>query len=110
MINIEDFAKVDFRVGTILTCDFVEGSEKLYRLHVDFGEGIGKRQILTGLAKYFTPEELTGFQTIFIINLEPRTMMGLVSEGMLVTVGTDHSKKPSLIKFYGNVENGDGLS
>jgi methionyl-tRNA synthetase len=110
MINIEDFAKVDFRVGTILTCDFVEGSQKLYRLSVDFGEGIGKRQILTGLAQYYTSEELTGFQTIFIVNLEPRSMMGMTSEGMLVTVGTDHTKKPSLIKFYGSAENGEGLS
>ena len=110
MINIDDFAKVDLRVGTILKCNLVEGSEKLFKLEVDFGETIGKRQILTGLAPYYTSEELTGFQTVFIVNLAPRTMMGLVSEGMLMTVGTDNSKKPALIKFYGSVENGEGLS
>lgn len=110
MINIEDFAKVDFRVGTITSCTRVEGSEKLYKLSVDFGEGIGVRQILTGLAPYYNEDELTGLQTIFIANLEPRTMMGLISDGMLVTVGSDHSKRPLLIKLSGPCENGEGLA
>lgn len=87
MINYDDFSKVEMRVGTILSAEPVEKSEKLLKLEVDFGEE--KRQILSGIAKYFTPEDLIGKQTIFVTNLEPRQMMGLESNGMLLATGTE---------------------
>mgnify|MGYP001582409377 CR=1 FL=1 len=95
MISIDDFAKVDIRVGKILSVEPVEGSEKLYKEIVDFGPEIGERQILSGMQKFFTPEELVGKLGVFIINLEPRMMMGLESQGMLLAV--DSNGKPVLL-------------
>lgn len=87
MINFDDFSKVEMRVGKILTAELIEGSEKLLKLEVDFGEE--KRQVLSGIAKYYSPEDLIGKQTIFVTNLEPRQMMGLESQGMLLASGTE---------------------
>lgn len=81
-IQFDDFAKVEIQIGTILVAEPIEGSEKLLRLEVDFGEF--KRQILSGIAKFYKPEELIGKQVPFITNLEPRKMMGLESQGMLL--------------------------
>jgi methionine--tRNA ligase beta chain len=83
-ISFEDFKKCEMRIGTIVVAELVEGSEKLLRLEVDFGEDVGKRQILSGIAKFYTPEEMLGKQLPFIVNLEPRKMMGLESQGMLI--------------------------
>lgn len=89
MITIDDLSKVEIKVGEVLTAGPVDGSEKLLKLEVDFGEE--KRQILSGIAKYYSPEELVGKKTIFVTNLEPRQMMGLESNGMLLASGTEDS-------------------
>lgn len=91
-INYNDFAKLDIRVGTIIEVDRVEKSNKLLRLIVDFGENIGKRQILSGIAKSFEPEDLLNKQTTFVLNLEPRSMMGLESNGMLFAIDDENGK------------------
>lgn len=83
-ITIDDFAKVDLRVGLIVECEIVEKSEKLLKLQVDFGD-FGKRQIFSGLRKYLTPQDLIGKQGIFVVNFKPRNMMGMLSEGMMLT-------------------------
>jgi methionyl-tRNA synthetase len=71
-------------VGTIEKCEEMPKSDKLLKLSVNFGQ-FGHRQILSGVKKYFTGAELIGKQAIFIYNLEPRQMMGLESQGMLLT-------------------------
>ena len=83
IIQFEQFAELDIRVGKIQTCEAIEKSEKLLRLTVDFGEE-GERTILAGLQQFYTIEDLIGKQFIFVINLQPRKMMGEVSEGMLL--------------------------
>lgn len=83
VITIDDFAKVELCVGTIEQCEAIEGSEKLYKLQVNFGE-LGMRQVLSGIKKDFTPEELIGKQGVFVTNLAPRKMMGLESHGMML--------------------------
>lgn len=83
MATIDDLQKLDIRVGTFLSVEPVEGSEKLYKEIVDFGKDFGTRQILSGIQKFYTPNELVGKQALFIVNLEPRTMMGFESQGML---------------------------
>jgi methionyl-tRNA synthetase len=88
MISIDDFAKVEIRIGEIVSAEPIEGSEKLLKLKVNFGEE-GERQILSGIAKYKTPEELVGVKCPFIVNLEPRMMMGLESQGMIMAASTD---------------------
>ena len=83
LISIDDFAKVELLVGMIEQAEFVEKSDKLLKLQVDFGEK-GKRQIFSGIRKYYAPEELIGKQGTFVFNLHPRKMMGSESQGMML--------------------------
>ncbi len=101
-ITIEDLSKIDVRVGTITSCEKVEGSTKLLKLNVDFGE-LGQRQILTGMQEYYEPEQMVGLQTTFIVNLKPRKMMGLESYGMIFAVD---SEKPIFLKPQNDADNG----
>ncbi len=80
-ITIEDLIKVELVVGTIEQCEIVEQSDKLLRMQVDLGDK-GKRQILAGIRQSYMPEELIGKQGLFVINLKPRKMAGLESQGM----------------------------
>ncbi len=84
VINFEDFEKLDLRAGKILEAERVEGSDKLLKLQIDLGEE--KRQILAGIGKVYSPEELINKTVIVIINLEPRMLMGLESQGMVLAV------------------------
>jgi methionyl-tRNA synthetase len=88
-IGIDDFARVDLRVGRVLECGFVEGSDKLLRFRLDAGE-LGERQIFSGIrAGYPEPEKLVGRLVVFIANLAPRKMRFGVSEGMILSAGGD---------------------
>lgn len=100
----EDFNKVDIRVGEVLEAKAVEKSQKLIQLSVDLGEDYGTVSILTGLLEYYKPEEFVGKKYCFIANLEPRKMMGLQSQGMLMVV--DYEQKPLLIELDKNSVNG----
>lgn len=84
-LSFEDFLKVDMRIGTIKECELVAGSDKLLKLQVDFG-ALGIRQVLSGIQKYYKPEDLIGNQGVFVINLKPRKMMGMDSQGMMLAV------------------------
>jgi len=87
--------KIDIRVGTIELVEDVEGSEKLVRLTVDFGDH--KRSILVGMKQEReNPKEIEGKQALFVVNLEPKRMMGQVSEGMLFDIGYADGIKPVL--------------
>lgn len=83
MITIDDFVKLEFKVGTVLEAFDIEGSERLLKLIVNIGEE-NPRQILSGIKQWYMPEDLVNKQFVFITNLEPRTMMGLESEGMIL--------------------------
>lgn len=88
-IDINDFAKLDLRVGTVLACELVDGSDKLLRFELDAGE-LGKRQIFSGIrAGYGEPDKLVGRKVVFIANLAPRKMRFGVSEGMILSAGGD---------------------
>lgn len=82
MIDISKFREVDLRVGRVTVAERVEGSEKLVKLSVDLGDET--RQIVAGIGKKYAPEELVGREIIVVANLEPRQLMGLESEGMLL--------------------------
>ncbi len=88
MINIEDLAKVEIKIGKILEVEEVEGSEKLYKLFVDFGEE-NPRQVVSGIKKYFEKDFLLNKQFAFVANLEPRKIMGLESQAMILATGED---------------------
>jgi methionyl-tRNA synthetase len=88
-IGIDDFAKLDLRIGRVLSCSFVEGSDKLLRFELDAGE-LGTRQIFSGIrGSYGEPEKLVGRSVVFIANLAPRKMRFGVSEGMILSAGFD---------------------
>jgi methionine--tRNA ligase beta chain len=89
LIKIDEFDKIDLRVGKIIEAEKVEGSDKLLKLQIDLGEE--KRQILAGIGKAYNPEELLNKTVAVIINLEPREMMGLESQGMVLAVKDNNS-------------------
>jgi methionine--tRNA ligase beta chain len=94
MITFEEFKKVDLRIGKIIKAENVEKSKKLLKLQVDVGEE--ERQILSGIAEFYNPEDLIGKEVVVVINLEPRKMMGLESQGMLLAAGSE--EKPVILK------------
>ncbi|MEN9337741.1 MAG: hypothetical protein RIQ41_55 [Candidatus Parcubacteria bacterium] len=81
--TIDDFQKIELRLGTVISVDVVEGADKLYILKVDLGEA-APRQILSGIREYVQPEELLGKQFPFVTNLAPRMLRGHESQGMIL--------------------------
>jgi len=90
-ISFDDFKKIDIRIGTIQKAEVVEGADKLLRLEVDFGEET--RQIVSGIRGYVdNPQDLVGKQCPFAYNLEPRTIFGLESQGMIMACLSDTAR------------------
>ncbi len=89
MVSFDDFKKVDLRVARVLAAERVEGSEKLLKLTLDAGDKDAAdlpavRQIIAGVGKQYEPEALVGCEIVIVANLEPRKLMGLESNGMLL--------------------------
>jgi len=104
-ITIDELKKVDIRVGTIEHVDEVPNSDKLVRLTVDFGDH--KRTILAGIKKErANPKEIECRQALFVVNLPPRKMAGLTSEGMLFDIGYADAVTPALAVPENPVPNG----
>ena len=92
-VDFDTFCKSDFRVVKVKACEAVKKSEKLLRFTLDDGTGTD-RQILSGIHKFYEPEELVGKTLVAIVNLPPRKMMGLESNGMLISaVHTEHGEE-----------------
>ncbi|GAB3797091.1 methionine--tRNA ligase [Spirosoma humi] len=106
-ITYDDFAKMDIRIGTITEAERVPKSDKLLKLKVD--DGLGGRQILSGIAKHFAPEDIIGKQVTFLANLAPRKMMGFESQGMIL-MAEDRDGKLALIAPGDAVWNGGTVS
>ena len=99
------FDRIDVRVGTIISVEDVQGSDKLLKLAVDFGDH--RRSILAGMKQEReNPRILEGRQALFVVNLEPRKMMGEISEGMIVDVGYADGIRPALAIPERRVPNG----
>lgn len=106
MINIDDFKKLNIVVGTIESVEDIESSDKLYKFTINIGEE--KRQILGGLKLSYQKEELINKQVLILANLEPRIMMGLESQGMILAA-SDENGKPVLIQPIKEVSNGSKI-
>jgi methionyl-tRNA synthetase len=107
-ITIDDFIKIDLRVAQIVVAERIPKADKLLRLEVDLG--YERRQILSGIAEFYTPEELLGKRIAVIANLAPRKMRGLESHGMLLAAsGEDHSSKPILATFSDEIPLGSKI-
>jgi methionyl-tRNA synthetase len=108
-ITIDDFAKVDLRVAQIVVAERIPKADKLLRLEVDLGPNFPRRQILAGIAEYYTPESLIGRKVVIVANLAPRKMRGLESQGMIVAASIGPAGAPVLAGFLEDVELGARL-
>ncbi|WP_188554313.1 methionine--tRNA ligase subunit beta [Edaphobacter dinghuensis] len=106
-IAIDDFVKIDLRVARIIVAERIPKADKLLRLEVDLG--YEKRQILSGIAQWYTPEELIGRNIVVIANLAPRKMRGLESHGMLLAASHGEDGKPVLATFGEEIALGSRL-
>jgi methionyl-tRNA synthetase len=96
VITIDDFAKVDLRIAKIVNCEAVEGSTKLLRLTLDAGEG-RMRNVFSGIASAYKPEDLVGKLTVLVANLAPRKMKFGISEGMVLAAShADEKTQPGI--------------
>ena len=100
-ISIDDFGKVDMRVGQVLSAEPVKGADKLLHLKVDIGEP-QPRTIVAGIAEAYTPRELIGRKVVIVANLQPRKLRGIESNGMIVA-GSLEGGKPVLAGFLEDV-------
>jgi methionyl-tRNA synthetase len=106
-ITIDDFVKIDLRVGTVLTAEKVEKADKLLRLTVDIGLEV--RQIVAGIAKAYDPATLVGRKVVIVANLAPRKLRGIESQGMIVAASLGDHGTPALAAFLESVPNGARL-
>ena len=107
-IGIEDFIKVEMRVGEILTAERIPKSDKLLRFTIDLGEA-APRQILAGIAEYYEPENLVGRKIVVVSNLKPRKLRGFESQGMVLAASIGDEGRPVLATFAEDVPNGARL-
>ncbi len=109
-ITIDDFLKVELRVGEIKVAERIPKADKLLRFEIDLGEE-KPRQILAGLAEYYEPETLIGRKVVVVANLKPRKMRGLESQGMICAASLENGagEKPALATFIENVDIGARL-
>jgi methionyl-tRNA synthetase len=105
-ISIEDFAKVELRVGQVKVAERVKGADKLLRLEVDLGTEV--RQVVAGIAEAYAPETLVGRKVVIVVNLAPRKLRGLESNGMIVAASPEGGK-PVLASFLEDVPVGTRL-
>ena len=106
VISIDDFAKVQLRVARILTAEKVEGSDKLLKLSVKLGEGEPLRTVVSGIAKFYTPEAIEGRQVVLVSNLKPAKLKGIKSEGMILCASDAEDKALKLCTVEPGMEDG----
>jgi methionyl-tRNA synthetase len=107
LIAYDDFAKLDMRIVTILAAEKMPKSKKLLKLTVD--TGVDKRTVLSGIAEHFSPEQLIGKQVTMLVNLAPRKMMGIDSEGMIL-MAEDMTGKLKLLQPHESTKSGSTIS
>ena len=106
IISIDDFAKVQLRVARILTAEKVEGSDKLLKLSVKLGEGEPLRTVVSGIARFYTPEAIEGRQVVLVSNLKPAKLKGIKSEGMILCASDAEDKVLKLCTVEPGMEDG----
>jgi methionyl-tRNA synthetase len=107
-ITIEDFVKVELKVGQVLTAERIPKSDKLLRFTVDVGEP-EPRQILAGIAEHYEPDSLVGRKLVIVSNLKPRKLRGFESQGMVLAASVGEDGRPVLATFAEDVPNGARL-
>jgi methionyl-tRNA synthetase len=108
LITIDDFAKVQLRVGRVLDAQNHPNADKLVVLKVDLGDQ--QRQIVAGIRPYYSPEQLVGRNIVVVTNLAPRTMRGMESQGMLLAASTADRSRVVILTTESEVPPGSGVS
>lgn len=103
-ITFNDFNQIDLRVGEVIKAQKLEGSKNILLLEVDLGEDYGVVEILSGIAKYYKPEDLVGNKYPFVANLEPKKIMGKDSNGMILVA--DAPERFYILPLDKNLKNG----
>ncbi|AJD32662.1 MULTISPECIES: methionine--tRNA ligase [Clostridium] len=104
-ITIDDFEKVDLRVAKVLECEAIKGAKKLLKLKVSLGGE--ERQVVSGIAKYYKPEDLVGKKVILVANLKPVKLRGELSQGMILAVSTEDDSELFVASIDGDIEEGN---
>ncbi len=103
-ISIDDFDKVDLKVAKVLKCENIKGSNKLLKFQLQMGKE--QKQIVSGIAKYYKPEELVGKYVVVVANLKPVKLKGEISEGMILSAASDDGSKLSIVSVSGEIPSG----
>lgn len=90
-ISFDDFSKLDLRVGTVVECEEHPNADKLFKIQVDLGEELGRRQICAGIREHERPQDLINKQIVVLVNLEPRQIRGEESNGMLLAASAEEA-------------------
>ncbi|MBS1646107.1 MAG: methionine--tRNA ligase [Bacteroidetes bacterium] len=106
-ISFEEFEKIDIRIGTVLEAEKVKGADKLLKLLID--TGLDKRVIVSGIAQFYTPEEIKGKQVSVLVNLAPRKIKGIESQGMILMAQNQQGELSVVAPVKNNVNNGAGV-
>ncbi len=88
-IEYQDFEKLDLRIAKVIQVDEVEGADKLLKLTLDVGEELGTRIVMAGIKQWYRAQELEGRLVLYLANLKPRTLRGVVSQGMIIAGGKE---------------------
>ena len=106
-ISIDDFAKVEMRVGEVVSAERVEGAQKLLKVMVDIGTEV--RQVVAGIAEHYQPEQIAGMKVVVVTNLQPRKLRGVESNGMILAASVGEQGRPVLVSFKEDVPKGAKL-
>ena len=104
-VKFSDLQKLDLRSGKILSAEPIEGADKLYKLSIDLGP-LGQRTLVAGLKQYYNPEQIKGKSCIVFTNLEPRTLRGIESQGMILAAASEDESKVCLLQPDKEIEPG----
>lgn len=105
-IPFSEWEKLDLRVGKILKIEDIENADKLYKLTVDLGKELGKRTVCAGLKSYYSKDELKGKKIILFVNLAPRKLKGIESQGMILASVNEKENKVILLSPEKDIEIG----
>ncbi|MBN1550731.1 hypothetical protein JW979_04660 [bacterium] len=108
-IAFDEFAKLDIRIGKILSASTVQGTERLIHMSVDIGEP-EPRSIVAGMRQYYEPEEMTGKSVVVLTNLQPRNIRGILSDGMILAASTEGFQTVKLLTVDGDMPVGSKIS
>lgn len=106
IVSFDEWSKLDLRVGKILEVEDIEGADKLYKFVVDLGDRIGKRTICAGIKEYYSKDDLKNKKVIIFVNLTPRKLRGIESQGMILAACTEDETEVILISPEKDIEVG----